>query len=250
MMRLSTLVFALVVSMPGLAVAQEWDLYVNTADGFKVDFPGPPKVTDVPWKTEHGYTIPSRVYSVERGRERYSITVADYTGIEKQGIERNKKCPPGAETCQGQAAGALLTVIGPGYTTQDIRGALVYAALKFIQRDAKVTAYMWNFEDLVEGYEMHLTNNADQSRTMAFIAMHENKLYVLEGTVPKGYPEPGLFFQSLGWVDKDGNGIRYQQTLYSNAYHGLRVYPVPAYGRGGGAGGPPPRPAPASGGTG
>ena len=28
---------------------------------------------------------------------------------------------------------------------------------------------------------------------------------ILEGTVPKGYPEPG-FFQSLGWVDKEGQG--------------------------------------------
>ena len=37
--------------------------------------------------------------------------------------------------------------------------------------------------------------------------------------MPKGYPEPGLFQQSLGWVDKDGNGIRYQNIVYSNAYH-------------------------------
>ena len=101
-----------------------------------------------------------------------------------------------------------------------------------------MTAYLWNWEDLVEGHELHLTNNADQSRTLAYIAMHENKLYVMEGTVPKGYPEPGLFQQSVGWVDKDGNGLRYQ-IIYSNAYHGMGVYPVPAVGgagRGGGAG--------------
>jgi hypothetical protein len=61
---------------------------------------------------------------------------------------------------------------------------------------------------------------------MAFVAMHENKLYVMEGTVPKGYPEPGLFYQSLGWVDKNGNGIRYQQ-VYVNEFHGLRIDPVP-----------------------
>jgi len=67
--------------------------------------------------------------------------------------------------------------------------------------------------------------------------MHEHKLYVLEGTVPKGYPEPGLFQQSLGWVDKDGNALRYQ-LIYSNSYHGMGVYPVPptvGAGRGGGA---------------
>ena len=52
---------------------------------------------------------------------------------------------------------------------------------------------------------MHLTDNADRSRTFADVAMHERKLYVLEGTVPKGYPPPGLFQQSLEWEDKDGN---------------------------------------------
>jgi hypothetical protein len=93
--------------------------------------------------------------------------------------------------------------------------------------------------DLVEGHEIHLTNNADQSRTLAFVAMRENRLYVMEGTVPKGYPEPGLFYQSLGWVDKDGNGIRYQ-AIYVNEIYGLGLYPTPPHGGGGGGGGAAP----------
>ena len=56
--------------------------------------------------------------------------------------------------------------------------------------------------------------------------MHENKLYILDGTVPKGYPEPGLLQQSLGFVDKEGRGIRYQ-AIYSNEFHGLRIDPPP-----------------------
>jgi len=60
---------------------------------------------------------------------------------------------------------------------------------------------------------------------MAYIAMHEDQLYVLEGTVPKDYLEPGLFFQSMGFVDKAGNGIRYE-ALYINQVHGLRLAPV------------------------
>ena len=250
-MRATALVFALVLSMAGPAVAQEWDLYVNTQDGFKIDFPGQPKVTETTWKTEQGYVLPAHVYSVDKGKEHYSMTVADYNGIQQMGIERAAKCPPGAETCQGQRAGGLMSVIGPGYSTQDIRGALVYASSKFIQRDAKVTHYLWNWMDLVEGHEIHLTNNADQSRTMAFIAMRENRLYILEGTVPKGYPEPGLFYQSLGWVDKDGNGVRYQ-SIYVNEIYGLGLYPTPPYGGGGqggrGAGGA--TGAPAQGGAG
>jgi hypothetical protein len=47
--------------------------------------------------------------------------------------------------------------------------------------------------------------------------MHENKLYISEGMVPKGYPEPGLFQQSLGWLDENGIGLRYQ-TYYNNNY--------------------------------
>jgi hypothetical protein len=35
--------------------------------------------------------------------------------------------------------------------------------------------------------------------------------------VPAGDPEPGLFQQSLAWIDENGNGIRYQ-TLYHNGF--------------------------------
>ena len=47
--------------------------------------------------------------------------------------------------------------------------------------------------------------------------MHENKLYIIEGTVPAGYPEPGFFQQSLGWLDENGVGLRYQ-SVYTNNY--------------------------------
>ena len=225
-MRMTVLVLALLITVPGSAKGQQWDLFTSPEDGFKVDFPGAPRVTPSTWTTEQGYTLPSRIYSVERGRERYSITVVDYNGIEAMGIARNKTCPSGAETCQGQMTGMLRPLIGPGYAIQDIRGAMTQATFKLLQRDARLTAYHWNWQDLVEGYELHLTNNADKSRTMAYIAMHENRLYILEGTVPEEYPEPGLFFQSLGWVDKDGNGLRYE-ALYINQVHGLRLAPVP-----------------------
>ena len=46
---------------------------------------------------------------------------------------------------------------------------------------------------------------------------------LIEASVPEG-AEPGLFQQSLGWLDKEGNRIRYTETIYSNSYHGLGVY--------------------------
>lgn len=233
-MHISLRGVVLVLSLAQPVFGQEWREYVNTQDGFGVDFPGQPRVAEITWQSEFGFMLPARVYSAERGQERYSMTVVDYNGIERQGWERSKKCPPGAETCQGQTGGVLFNVIGPSYATQDIRGALIYASLKFIQRDAKVTAFHWNFTDLVQGYQLQLTNR-DESRTFVSIYMHENRLYVMEGTVPKGYPEPGLFQQSLRFVDKDGNGIRYE-AVYSNEFHGLRIYEPPPLRRPGGAG--------------
>ena len=47
------------------------------------------------------------------------------------------------------------------------------------------------------------------------ISMHKNRLYIVEGTVPGNYPPPGLFQQSMGHVDEEGRGVRYQ-SVYSN----------------------------------
>lgn len=87
---------------------------------------------------------------------------------------------------------------------------------------------------MVEGNEVQLLN-ADQSRTYAYVAMHEMKLYIAEATVPKGNPPATLFQTSFTWVDASGNGIRYQ-TMYNNEFHGLRVYPVPPHAGAAGAG--------------
>jgi hypothetical protein len=236
-MRATAFVVTLLLGLGGPAAAQEWTEYQNNQDGFKVNFVGQPKITNSTWTTAQGYVLPARVYSADTGSGRYSMTVVDYSVIDRLGMERSVKCPIGAETCQGQPTGNNRAMLGPGYATAEIRDALIHATFKYLQRDAKVTDYLWNNEDLVEGHELHLTN-ADQSRTSVFIAMHENKLYIVDATVPKGYPEPKLFTGSLGFVDKDGRGIRYQ-AIYSNEFHGLRVYPVPPLA-GGGQGGPPP----------
>jgi hypothetical protein len=228
-MRATVIFTGLLLFLSGSAFAQEWTEYQNIQDGFKVDFPGQPKSTETTWTSEYGYKLPARIYSAERGKERYSMTVVDYNPIEQQGTERRKNCPAGAEPCIGS------DLSGPGYWKHDIRGAIVYATSKFLERDVKMTRMLWAHQDLVEGIELQLTSNADQSRTFAFISMRENKLYISEGTVPKGYPQPGLFQQSMGYLDKDGNGVRYQK-IYSNEVYGLGDVPAPSYGRGGAGG--------------
>jgi hypothetical protein len=210
-MRLTPLisaVLALYISNP--LFAQDWAEFATRLDRFTCNFPGQPTITETTYKSEFGADLPSRIYSASQGRSRYSVTVVDYTQVQRILTEKAKSCPAGAETCTGTAAST-----GEGYWKSDLRGALVYASFKFIQRDAKVTHYLWNMIDLVEGHQLQLINNADQSRTFAGIYMHENKLYITEATVPAGYPEPGLFHQSLGWLDENGIGLRYQ-SVYIN----------------------------------
>jgi hypothetical protein len=222
-MRTTASFVALVLMMSGSAAGQEWEQYTNIPDGFRINFPGAPKVTETTWTSQLDFALPAKIYSADKGNEHYSVTVADYSGIEQLGIARAKACPPGNANCRANAPPAL----GPGYSHHDERGAIVYATSKILKRDARLTGLAWDWQDMVEGHFIQLTNHADQSRTFAYVAMHQHKLYIVEGTVPKGYPEPGLFQQSLGWVDKDGKGIRYQNIVYSNAYHGMGVYPIP-----------------------
>jgi hypothetical protein len=132
---------------------------------------------------------------------------------------RGRLC--GAETCSGGTNAGSST--GAGYWKADVSGAVVHATWQFMPRDATVTLLIWSNIDLVEGHMLHLTNR-DPSRTFVSIFMHENNLYVGEAAVSPGYPEPGLFQQSLAWIDENGNGIRCQ-SLYRNGF------PVPSRAR-------------------
>ena len=206
-MRLIPLIAAAISLLTsGPCFGQEWIEYRNRADFFSVNFPGEPKVRDITYRTEYSITLPARVYAVENGPTHYSVTVVDYANLESLEAERVKSC---------KAAG------GDGdscndHSLADMRGAIVYATWNFLQRDAKVTHFSYSNVDRVEGHELQLTN-ADRSRTFVSIHMHENRLYILEGTVPAGSPAPALFQTSLGFLDKDGKGIRYD-TPYSNGF--------------------------------
>ena len=49
----------------------------------------------------------------------------------------------------------------------------------------------------IAGHELHFINNIDQSQTFALVVMRNLKLYIAEGTVPKDYPPPALFINSV-----------------------------------------------------
>lgn len=208
-MRLTGFILAVLLTLPAFAGAQGWIEYSSREDRFAVNFPGQPKVESAPFVTEGKISLPSRRYSASNGQSTYALLAVDYADAEKLHAERAKNCPPDAHTgCAGSAT------MGVGGWIIDVRGAMDYALKSFLQREATVTFYGWNFIDLVEGRQLQLTN-PDGSRTYVAIHMHLNRLYVLEATVPKGYPEPGLFQQSLQFLDAEGKTVRYE-SVYTN----------------------------------
>jgi hypothetical protein len=198
---------ALILAMSGTSFAQEWTEFSSPDDRFTISFPGQPKITETIWVSQYGAILPARVYSDPEGSGRYSVTVVDYNPIERLLSERSRTLP---------ALDAAVHVYGLGYWKTDVRGAAVFAMSKYLERDAKITVMMSNFADLVVGLQVTLVNNADQTRTFSSIYMHANRLVIAEATLPKGYPPPLIFQQSLGWLDETGKRIRYPFINYND----------------------------------
>ncbi len=214
---IGTAAFALIMS--GHASAQEWIQYASKADLFGVNFPSEPKVQEISYATEYGVNLPAHLYSSESGSSRYSVTAVDFTDVEKIHTARMEQCKKAGG--EGDAC--------TNNWRADVKGAMIHASSKFIQRNAKVTHYSWAVTAQVEGQRLQLAN-PDGSRTFAAIYMHGTRLYILEGTVPRGAPAPGLFQQSLMFIDEEGKSIRYR-ALYSVGYTEPWKFPAP----------PPPR---------
>ena len=167
-----------VLALAAPAVAREdWFDYLNREDRFGVSFPGQPAVKEISYQAERGKPLPARVYSAERGRERYSVTVVDYATA---GIN-------------------------------DVPGSIAWEAWNFRKRGGQITQDTFANVDRIPGHELHITN-ADGSRTFAQIHLHKRKLYVLEANIPANVPTPGavLFIQSLSILDEEGRRIRYE----------------------------------------
>ena len=194
------IIAGITVLLGATLLAQEWSTYSNRLDRFEVNFPGQPKVEEIKWPSEYGAVFPGRVYSVEQSGSRYSVTVIDYTDAERIHAARTNHTE----------ADSL-----PIYWQVDVQASIAYAATKFRQRPGvKVTYDAFHYIDLVSGHQLQMTN-PDQSRTFAGIYLHESRLYILEATVPAKAPPPGLFQQSLGFLDAAGKKVRYP-TIYYN----------------------------------
>jgi hypothetical protein len=195
----------LVLCVPVASLAQTWTTYVDRQDRFSANFPGEPEVVEITWDSEYRAVFPGRVHRYVDGDRSYSVTVIDYTEAERIHAERTNKTQ----------ADSL-----PNYWQVDVLGSIAYAAWQYRQQAAEVTYDAWHYIDLIAGHQLQLTN-PDRTRSFVGIYLHESRLYIIEARVPEGSPPPGLFQQSLVFLDEEGRRVRYD-AIYTNPLPPLR----------------------------
>jgi len=180
---------------PG-ANAQEWQEFVSQQDHFETVFPGQPEVREISWDSEYGAVFPGRIYAIDIGQSHYSVTVIDYSNAYEAHLARTNSTEADApENYQ--------------YWRIDKLASVAYAATQFRQRGGQVTYDAWHHLDRVAGHQLQITNT-DGSRTYAGIYLHQDRLYIIEATVPRNSPPQGMFQQGLRFIDDQGRPIRYR----------------------------------------
>jgi len=174
LIRFAAVALLLAVSAP--ALAQHMVEFVDTAERFGVTLPGQPAIREITYTSWRNATLPARVYTVDDGPRRYSVTVVNY------------------------AADKDVT---------DVLGSIAFAAWNIRRRGGDVTYDAYTQADRIEGHELYITN-PDRSLTYAAIYLHARRLYILEATVPRGSAPPLAFQQSLVILDDKGARIRYE----------------------------------------
>lgn len=190
--------------LSGVASAQEWIEFTSRDDRFTINFPRTPDVQEFAYATEYGTTLPARTYRVVVGSSRYAVTAVDYTHVRDVHDARLKGCKPrDANDCANP-------------WNNELRGAMDFAVWGYLQKGSTVADYAYYNAERVEGRRLQLLN-ADGTRSFVAIHMHENRLYIIEGVVPRNSPPPALFQQSVGFIDAAGTRVRYE-SIYSNMY--------------------------------
>ena len=221
-LRIALIMLGALLLIAPVTFAQQFAEWESKQDLFAANFPGVPTMTSITWETEYGAGIPARVYRATLpGPRTYSVTVVNYNPVQQILTERAKSCPPGAERCSGDTS-----FPGAGYWKNDVRGAMIYAAAKYMKGNFDVTHYAWSFmgTQAVENNELQLVNRKDKSRTYVNIFMHHSILYIMEETTPANHAPPGLFVQSMSLKEADGSMARH----YGVYFNGATIDPVEA----------------------
>jgi hypothetical protein len=169
--------FLLVLLLLGLAVpaaAQGWTKIVDRERQFTIRFPGEPIAHDMTYRTRKGTALPAKVYALERGAARYSLTVVDFSAH-----------PDEEPSARPNAVEALKQ-----------KGAAIHDAHAY--------------QDGLPGD--HLTISAPNGRRIvAVVHLFEHRLYIAEASDEKGAIAGEPFVYSLIITHKDGTWLNLDQ---------------------------------------
>ena len=178
----------------GPVAAQRWIPYASATDGFRLMAPGEFAIEEIDFETEYGIVVPARIFSHENDTGRYSVTVVDYRDAQRLHDERL------------QEIGAIYQ---PIYGQVDVRGSVAYAAKKIRDRASTIEYDAYHYISRIDGHQLQ-TTNPDQTRTFAAIYLYKSRLYVINATASPDIAPPGMFQQSLEFIDEDGEVITYR----------------------------------------
>jgi hypothetical protein len=156
--------------------------------------PGAFEIEEIDFETEYGIVVPARIYSHVNDVGRYSVTVVDYRDAQQLHEQR-------IEELDGVYIGI--------YGQVDVRASVAYAAKKIRDRASTIEYDAYHYISRVDGHQLQ-TTNPDQTRTFAAIYLRESRLYVVDATVSANTTPPGMFQQSLEFIDENGEQVRYQ----------------------------------------
>jgi len=176
------------------AVAQRWIPYASATDGFRIMAPGEFAIEEIDFETEYGIVVPARIFSHENDTGRYSVTVVDYRESQRLHDERLRE---------------IGAIYQPIYGQVDVRGSVAYAANKIRDRASTIEYDAYHYISRIDGHQLQ-TTNPDQTRTFAAIYLYESRLYVIDATASPDIAPPGMFQQSLEFIDEDGEVITFR----------------------------------------
>ncbi len=185
-MRVTSFVVALLFLFPIPTFAQSWFEYVNQDEQVSVNFTGPPEISDHSYLSPTGWSLPAKRFEAMEGESRYSVTVVNFGGSPQE----------------------------------DYSAAIQHAADQYRDVSGTVTYDDRGGVDGHEGQMVQLTNE-DGSRTFVQIAMYEDRLYIVDATVPPGSIVPGHFQQSLVMLDEQGRRVRFQRNEAGERYRAI-----------------------------
>jgi hypothetical protein len=187
------MIVAVLTTLVTPTFAQEWVEYVHLTDRFIVLFPDAPTVRETTYVSAHDVVFPAREYSVRNSRGLFSMIAVDYTEAERRHEER----PDQTDASSGER-----------FWVMDVRASVAYEAQRWREQEGEITYDGWADINKVEGHQLQITN-PDESRSFVGIFLNDSRLYVLNATVPKGFPAPELFRTSLQFLDENGRRVRY-----------------------------------------